>query len=194
MTKQSRMLPSMSRAVVVGGIGFSLASLCVFATVAFGERWLYTHFGILGAYLVWTALFILLGGAALGRLVVGPGTKWGRLPKFYLLYGIAFFAYALGWVGVYFTLRGKAGEWVGSVAGSALMGLVFAIGFGATRLVMKLSVILFVANSLGYFAGSALNDYVGGKGGMLLWGILYGLALGAGMGAVLRVAQAARRE
>ncbi len=185
MTNHSKMLPSLSRAVVIGGVGFGIASLCVFATVAFGERWMYTQLGVLGAYHVWTVLFILLGGAVLGSLVVG---RW-RLPKFYLLYGIAFLAYAVGWVGAYFTLKGTTGEWVGSVAGSVLMALVFAAGFGAMRSVVKLSVILFIANSLGYFAGSALNDYVGGKGGMLLWGISYGLCLGAGIGAVLRVGQ-----
>jgi hypothetical protein len=185
MTDHSKMLPSLSRAVATGAVGFSLASLCVFATVAFGESWLYTHVGLAGAYVVWIVLFILLGGAVLGSLVVG---RW-RLPKFYLLYGIAFFAYALGWVGAYFTLRGMTGEWVGSVAGSVLMALVFAVGFETIPSTMKLTVILFVTNSLGYFAGSALNDYVGGKGGMLLWGILYGLCLGAGIGAVLRLAQ-----
>lgn len=185
MTNHSKTLPSLSRAVAIGGVGFGLASLCVFATVAFGERWLYEQLGLWGAYLVWTALFILLGGAALGSLVVG---RW-RLPKFCLLYGIAFFAYAAGWVAAYFVLRGTAGEWVGSIAGSVLMALVFAIGFRTTRSILKLSVILFITNSLGYFAGSALNDYVGGKGGMLLWGISYGLCLGAGIGAVLRLAQ-----
>jgi hypothetical protein len=190
MTNHSRMLPSLSRALVIGGAGFGLASLCVFATVAFGERWMYTHVGLLGAYLVWTALFILLGGAVLGSLVVGD---W-RLPRFYLLYGIAFFAYAIGWVAAYFSLRGSAGEWVGSVVGSFLMAFVFAAGFGAIRTIMKLSVILFIANSIGYFTGSAVNDYVGGKGGMLLWGILYGLCLGAGIGAVLRLAQGERRQ
>jgi len=171
--------------VVIGGVGFGIASLCVFATVAFGERWMYTHLGVWGAYLVWTVLFILLGGAALGSLVVG---RW-RLPKFYLLYGIAFLVYAVGWVVAYFTLRGTAGEWVGSVVGSVLMAFVFAAGFGAIRSLVKLSVILFITNSLGYFAGSALNDYVGGKSGMLLWGISYGLCLGAGIGAVLRLGQ-----
>ncbi|HWN10021.1 MAG TPA: hypothetical protein VNO50_12285 [Pyrinomonadaceae bacterium] len=185
MTTYSNTLPSLPRSVVIGGLGFGLASLCVFATVAFGERWMYQQLGLWGAYLVWTALFILLGGAALGSLVVG---RW-RLPKFYLLYGIAFFAYAVGWCGAYFTLRGSTGEWVGSVAGSVLMALVFALGFGAMRLILNLSVILFIANSLGYFAGSALNDYLGGKAGMLLWGISYGLCLGAGIGAVLHLSQ-----
>jgi hypothetical protein len=151
---------------------------------------MYTRLGLWGAYLVWTALFILLGGAVLGSLVVG---RW-RLPRFYLLYGLAFFAYAVAWVGAYFTLRSTTGEWAGSVAGSVLMATVFALGFRATRSMVQLSVILFIANSLGYFAGSALNNYVGGQGGMLLWGIVYGLCLGAGIGAVLHLAQGGKNS
>jgi hypothetical protein len=163
-------------------------SLLVFTTVAFAERWMYRNLGLLGAYLAWTALFILLGGAVLGSLVVG---RW-RLPKFYLLYGAAFFFYAAGWVVAYFTLRGTAGEWVGSLAGSVLMALVFAIGFGAMRSAFKFSALLFVANSLGYFIGAALYYYFGNSTGMLLWGIVYGLCLGAGIGAVLHFAQVQR--
>src|SRR5687767_15984898 len=121
----NRSVPSLARSVVTGAIGFCLVSLVVFATVAFGEPWLYERFRVTGSYVVWTGLFILLGGAVLGSLVVG---RW-RLPKFYLLYGLAFFAYAAGWVAAYFTLRGAAGEWVGSVVGSVLMALVFALGF-----------------------------------------------------------------
>ncbi|HLM56229.1 MAG TPA: hypothetical protein VK422_08945 [Pyrinomonadaceae bacterium] len=149
---------------------------------------MYTRLGLLGAYLAWTALFILLGGAVLGSLAVG---RW-RLPRFYLLFGAAFFAYAVGWVGAYFVLRGAAGEWVGSLAGSLLMGLVLAAGFGAARSTLNLSAALFVAHSVGYFLGSALNDAVRGGVGMLLWGAVYGLCLGAGLGAVLHFAQARR--
>jgi hypothetical protein len=178
-------VPSLRRSLLIGGLGFCLASLCVFATVAFAERWMYTRLGLAGAYLVWTALFILLGGGVLGSLVVG---RW-RLPRFYLLFGLAFFAYAVGWVGAYFILRGAAGEWVGSLAGSLLMGCVLAVGFGAARSALNLSAVLFVANSVGYFLGSALNDSVGGRAGMLLWGAAYGLFLGAGLGAALHLAQ-----
>jgi len=181
-------VPSLGRSLLIGGLGFGLVSLCVFATVAFAERWMYTQLGLFGAYLAWTALFILLGGGVLGSLVVGP---W-RLPKFYLLFGLAFFAYAAGWVGSYFTFRGTAGEWVGSLAGSLLMGSVLAIGFGAARSALNLSAALFVANSVGYFLGSTLNNSVGGSAGMLLWGTVYGLCLGAGLGAVLHLAQARR--
>ena len=178
--------PPLRRSLLIGGLGFCLASLCVFATVAFAERWMYARLGLYGAYLTWTALFILLGGGALGSLAVG---RW-RLPRFYLLFGLAFFAYAIGWVGAYFTFGGAVGEWVGSLAGSLLMGCVFAFGFGVLRVAVNLSAVLFVANSVGYFLGSALNDAVGGRAGMLLWGAVYGLSLGAGLGAVLHLAQA----
>jgi hypothetical protein len=149
---------------------------------------MYARLGLSGAYLVWTALFILLGGGVLGSLVVG---RW-RLPRFYLLFGLAFLAYAAGWIGAYFTLRGAAGEWVGSLAGSLLMGSVLAAGFGAARSALNLSAALFVANSVGYFLGAAINDAVGGRAGMLLWGAAYGLFLGAGLGAALYLAQARR--
>ncbi len=174
--------------MLTGAVGFGLVSLCVFATVAFAERWMYVRLGLYGAYLAWTALFILLGGGVLGALVAG---RW-RLPKFYLLFGAAFFAYAVGWVGAYFLLRGAAGEWVGSLVGSLLMAVVFAAGFGRAREALNLSAVLFVANSVGYFLGSALNDAFGGRAGMLLWGAAYGLGLGAGLGAVLHLAQKRR--
>ena len=175
---------------MIGAIGFCLASLIVFATVAFGERWMYTNLGLTGAYIAWTALFILLGGAAFGSLVVD---RW-RLPKFYLLFGGAFFAYAAGWVTAYFVLRGTIGEWVGSLTGSVLMAIVFALAFGALRLLVKLSAVLFVANSLGYFLGSILNDSIRHGAGMILWGVAYGLFLGAGIGLVLHMCQTTNRD
>jgi hypothetical protein len=178
-------VPSLARSVLTGGIGFSVVSFVVFATVAFGERWMYRNLTVGGAYLVWTVLFILLGGAVLGSLVVG---RW-RLPKFYLLYGVAFLVYAVGWMAAYFTLGGAAGEWAGSLAGSILMALVFAAGFNKLNATLKFALILFVANSVGYFLGSALNNSVAGPTGMLLWGVAYGLFLGAGIGAVLHYAQ-----
>ena len=178
----------LSRAVLKGGIGFCLVSLVVFATVAYGEGWMYARLGRLGAYVAWTLAFILLGGFVLGSVVEG---RW-RLPKFYLLWGIAFFAYAAGWVCAYFTLRSRGGEWLGSLLGSLLMTTIFALGFRAARLIPKLWLLLFIANSAGYFLGSALNDSVGGRPGMLLWGIIYGLLLGAGISALLYLLQRSR--
>ena len=176
---------TLAKSILIGALGFCLVSLIAFATVAFGERWMYVHLGLAGAYLMWIAIFIIAGGAVLGSLVKG---RW-RLPKFYLLFAIAFFAYAAGWVGAYFTLRGTLGEWVGSLVGSVLMALVFAIAFTAMRSLPKLCGVLFVTNSLGYFAGSALYETIGGPPGMLLWGVAYGLFLGGGIGTVLWLAQ-----
>jgi hypothetical protein len=146
---------------------------------------MYSELTPIGAYLVWTVLFVLLGGAVFGSLVVG---SW-RLSRFYGLFALAFFAYAAGWISAYFTLGGKLGELFGSFAGSILLAFVLAVGFGASRSVLTLFAILFLANSLGYFLGSAVNDYIGGSRGMLMWGVLYGLGLGAGLGAVLHLAQ-----
>lgn len=181
----NQQVPPLARSVATGAIGFGIVSLLVFATVAFGERWMYRNLSELGAYLAWTVLFIVSGGAVLGSLV----TRRWRWPKFYLLYGLAFFVYAVGWVAAYFTLRGSAGEWAGSLAGSILMALVFAVGFNKVSATPKFSLILFVANSIGYFLGSALNNSFGGPTGMLLWGVAYGLFLGAGIGAVLHFSQ-----
>src|SRR5829696_6405691 len=140
-------VPSLARSIGTGAVGFCLVSLCVFATVAFGERWMYNTLGFFGAYLTWTVLFILLSGAVFGSLVV---VRW-RLPKFYLLFGLAFFAYAAGWMLAYFILRDTAGELVGSLVGSVLMAVVFAAGFRSLSSTVKLSALLFVTNSLGYF-------------------------------------------
>ena len=189
MVEQNQAVPSLARSIATGAIGFGVVSLAVFATVAFGERWMYRTLGLLGAYIAWTVLFIVLSGAVFGSLVVG---RW-RLPKFFLLFGLAFFAYAAGWVLAYFTLRNSAGEWLGSLAGSVLMALVFAAGFGSLRSTVKLSAALLVSHSLGYFLGSALNNFFGGPVGMLLWGVAYGLCFGAGIGAALQLVQQ-RRE
>lgn len=188
MVERSQSVPSLARSIATGAIGFGIVSLGVYATVAFGERWMYQTLGLLGAYIAWTVLFIVLSGALFGSLVVG---RW-RLPKFFLLFGLAFFAYAAGWVIAYFTMRNTTGEWIGSLAGAVLMALVFAAGFGALRATLKLSVLLFVSHSLGYFLGSALNNSFGGPTGMLLWGVAYGLFFGAGIGAALQIVQRQR--
>jgi hypothetical protein len=175
----------LARAVLVGSLGFGLASLAVFATVAYAEIGMYRALGIGGAYAVWTALFVLLGSLALRPLVRDPA----RRKRFPLLFGLAFLAYALGWITAYFILRGVVGEWVGSLLGSVLLALAFAAGFRALPAAPALAAVLFVANSLGYFLGSALDQATGRPLGMLLWGLVYGLFLGAGLGFVVERSQ-----
>lgn len=151
---------------------------------------MYDTLGLAVSYLVWTLLFILSGGAVFNTLVVGSL----RGLRFFLIFGLAFLAYAGGWIAAYFILRGAAGEWCGSLAGSVLMALILAAAFRVWHSTVFLSTLLFVANSLGYFLGSALNTSVGGRTGMMLWGVIYGLCLGAGIGAVLHHAQKVREQ
>src|SRR6185437_9182404 len=186
MMDQSKPVPSLAKSIVTGAIGFAVVSLCVFATVAFAERWMYHNLGLFGSYIAWIVLFILLSGAVFGSLVVID--RW-RLPKFYLLWAVAFFAYAAAWMIAYFTLGRRAGEVVGAIAGSIFMALVIATGFRTLGSTVKLSAILFVSNSLGYFLGAALFDALSEPTGMLLFGVVYGLFFGAGIGAGLQLAQ-----
>jgi hypothetical protein len=182
---ETKTLPSLAKSITTGAIGFGVVSLCVFATVAFAERWMHQNLGTLGSYLAWIVMFIVLSGAVFGSLVVG---RW-RLPGFYLLFGLAFFAYAAAWMIAYFTLRNTAGELIGSLAGSVLMALVFAAGFHALRSTLKLSLVIFVANFLGYFLGVTLFNSLSAPTGMLLFGVVYGLLFGAGIGAPLHLVQ-----
>ncbi len=182
------MVPSLQRCLWIGSLGFCAASVVVFATVAFAERWMYQHLGLALSYALWTLLYIVSGAAVFNTLVVG--TRRG--PRFFLIFGLAFLGYAAGWIAAYFSLRGAVGEWCASLAGALLMGCILAAGFKVLRLAPLLSMLLFGTNSLGYFVGSALNTSIGGQVGMLLWGIVYGLCLGAGIGAVLHRAQSVR--
>jgi hypothetical protein len=183
-------IPSLCHSLLIGSFGFCFASLCVFATVAFAERWMYRTLGLSGAYAVWTVLFIFLGGALLSPLVIGPGRLW----RFQLVFGTAFLLYAVGWVASYFTLRGVAGEWAGSLIGSILIALVITLAFGVVKTFFAQTAALFIANSAGYFLGDMLNNSIRGMTGMLLWGLLYGLCLGAGLGLSIFLAQTPLRK
>ena len=183
-------VPSLARSITTGAIGFGVVSLCVFATVAFGEEWMYRTLGSFGAYVTWALLFVVLSGVVFESLVVVRG----RLPSFYLLWAIAFFAYALAWMGAYFTLGRTTGEFLGSLVGSVLMAVVLAAGFGARGATWKISLVLFVANDIGYFLGSGLFDANPTSTGMLLFGAVYGVFFGAGIGAALRMVQLASNE
>jgi len=179
--------PSLTYSLWFGALGFCVAALLVFATVAFAESWMFRHLGFYGAYGTWTILFILLGGLVLSPLVKVRQSAW-----FQLVFGAAFLAYAVAWMSAYFVLRGAMGEWIGSLAGSVLMGLVLALAFDARQNALKLIIVLCVTNCAGYFIGAALFYSIRGSIGMLLYGLVYGVFMGAGLGAALYLCQARR--
>ena len=177
------------QAALRGALGFGMASLVVFGTVAYGERWMYQTLGPYGSYAAWTLLFILPSGVALGSLVVDPARK----RTFPLLFAAAFFLYAVGWMAGYFLLRKTWGEQpaevVASLLGAALLALALAAGLGAMQRFVRLFGVLFVANTAGYFLGGTCLFALGRPTGMLLWGVVYGALLGAGLGAAIHLAQ-----
>jgi hypothetical protein len=152
---------------------------------------MYRNLGEYGSYACWTVLFILTGAAALNPL---------RFPnesnvRFYVTFGLAFLLYGIGWSAAYFLLGGGAvlfggvSEWTASLTGSILMGLVIARGLGAVSVAPKLIAIFFAANSAGYFLGGAVFYKMHSRTGMVAWGAIFGLFLGAGLGATLFLAQ-----
>lgn len=179
-------------------LGFGAASLVVFGMWAFAGRSMYRYLGEAGAYAVWAIVFIALAGGALNPLVIGPRT----LGRFYGLFALAFGAYALWWSLSWFVLKGRAGEWAGSLLGCIALGLVLSWGFAARRGRLRIIAVLFVLHTAGYFLGSVLFEFCRGPSGAeffgdslsnagraalakFLWGAAYGAGLGAGLGYAL---------
>lgn len=180
--------PSVLRSALLGALCFTAASVLVYATVAFGEKWMYRNLGLYGAYAVWTALFVMLGGVAMIPVLPRPR----RIARWFLIFGGSFFLYAAAWVAAYFSLRGSLGEWVGAGSGCVLLGVALAFGFGALNRIPAIVLVLFAANTVGYFAGSTLYYTVRGAEGMLFWGVAHGMGLGAGLGAAIALACSVR--
>ena len=178
-------VPTVGESLLFGSLGFFGTSLLAFSTVAFAGYWMYDHLGEGLVYVVCAALFILTGGVVLSRLVIGPGA----LVRFSLLFSLAFFLYAVGWVTAYYLSPNKSGEWIGSLAGTLLLAVVLAWGFGAWRAWPKMAIALFVSHSAGYFLGDFINSILKGRTGMLLWGASYGWLFGMGLGYALYAAQ-----
>ena len=161
-----------------GSVGFCLVSTLVFSTVAFGERWLYRHLGVALTYALWTVLFILGGGGVVARL--NRGVQSTR--RSYATFALAFFLYAAGWIAAYFGPKIKARELIGELAGTILMGLAFAPCLRDRRALPSLIAALFFTNAAGYFIGRYVWQELGGKAGMIGWGVLFGVGMGLGLG------------
>ncbi len=187
--------PTRRQSILRGTIGFTIVSLIVFAIWAYYGGALTRKFGEGGFYAVCAVAFIGLTGIAMNSLIIGPNS----LGRFYKLFSIAFAAYSIAWCAGWFALRGPLGGLVGTLAGTAVLGWIFAKAFASHGVTQKVIGVLFAANTAGYFAGAAFYDYyrahsllefVGvmfdtpGRNttAKLVWGLCFGLGLGSGLG------------
>ena len=178
---------SLSQSLGIGSVGFCFVSTVVFATVAFGERWLYSHLGVALTYAFWTLLFILGGGTVAARL--NRGFQSGA--RSYTIFALAFFWYAVGWTAAYFALKTAARELLGVVAGTLLMSLTFGCASAAIGNLARIFLVLLLTNGAAYFAGRYVWRALGGQAGMIAWGVLFGLGLGLGLGYTFHVCRQA---
>jgi hypothetical protein len=183
--------PSMGQMIWRGTWGFMLVGIIGFAPWAIFEHW-FRSLREQHLYIACLVAFIAASGPLLHRLILGPGS----LPRFYKLFALAFTAYAIGWIALWVTLRGREGEFLGQVAGCSAMGAVIAFAFGQLRAALPIIAALFAGSALGYYAGDWLYHTYSQEMRYLAmagWGICYGAGFGAGLGLAFHVAQAPAR-
>jgi hypothetical protein len=86
---------------------------------------------------------------------------------------------------------------MGGLVGTAAMGAILALAFGAPRAMPKAIAALAILHALGYGAGEwiALKLIVDHRlPAMILWGLCYGLGFGAGLGAAFYFCQEQARQ
>ncbi len=176
---------------------FTFASLVVFGLWAFGGGWFYKNLGEGGFYLVCAIAFIGLSGFLLQPIV----RQRVSLGRFYSAFTVAFMSYSVLWSAAWFLMRGKTGEWVGSIVGPVALAMILLRHTKTHTASLPLLLAVVVLHSLGYFAGDSLYAWVKSpsgietlsrwakpernKLGQLLWGLTFGLGLGSAIGLVL---------
>jgi hypothetical protein len=184
-------VPTRAESLWRGTLGFTVVSVAGFAPWAIFERW-FRSMRETELYIACTLAFIAASGALLHQLIIGPGS----LSRFYKLFALAFTTYAAAWIGFWMTLRGESGVLFGLLGGSAAMGTVIALAFGATEALPKAVGTIFLGNVIGYYAGEWLHAEIGFDYrylAMAAWGVCYGLGFGAGLGLAFYYSQARAR-
>jgi hypothetical protein len=199
-------IPTAGASVLRGAIGFTMVSVAGFTPWALAGAPLTRVVGEAGMYASCAAVFIGLSGLLLHRLILGPGS----LPRFYKLFGTTFALYSAAWIAGWMGLHGHLGSLVGLLAGTAVMGGLFAFAFGEPRAALPSIASLFVLNTLGYYVGGWVEGTVAKLPhlslaglavekpppitiAMLLWGVCYGIGLGAGLGLAFHFCQKTAR-
>jgi hypothetical protein len=195
-------IPTLLGSLVRGMFGFAIVSLVGFVPWAVFGGLLMRHFGEGGMFGVCAAVFMLLSGVLLHRLIIGPDS----LLIFYKLFSLAFAAFAVAWIIAWVCLGGDLGGAVGLLAGSIIVAWMLSRAFEAPWGFFKVAPLLFVTTALGYFGGGWVESFIRVQGGFglppglretiarLLWGAFFGAGFGAGLGLAFYICQAEVRE
>ena len=169
--------------ILMAGLRFSIVGLAGFAPWVFGAG-KFNSIAIL--YTACAVPFFALGGLALYPDV----RERLSLPKTYLLFFGAFFAFAVGWCLIYLNSLDKYGEVFGALLGTAALCLVVRSTFERKGGFLESLGVVFTLFTTGYFAGDWLFYVVFPHSlaawGQLAWGFCFGFGFGAGLGWLAR--------
>lgn len=180
--------PSLWASLARGMAGFTLVSVAGFVPWAVFGGWFHQRGGEAVMYAACAAVFILLTGPLLHKLIIGPGS----MARFYKVFGPSFILYSAAWIVGWMALRGHPGSVAGLLAGTIIMGVMMAAAFDARGAVAKVIAALFLLNSAGYFVGGIVEGALIRQHALaakLMWGVLYGIGLGAGLGLAFHLCQ-----
>jgi hypothetical protein len=178
-------IPTLRQSLGVGAIGFGVIGAAMAAMVALGGERLQQRLGPATIDAVRAALFILLGGAVLSRLVIGPG----RVLRFYIVFAVALCLHAAAWTLAYFQMHNDLGNWLGLFFGAVILGLTLATAFDAPRQLIRTVLVLFITRAAGFFGARFLHDLLPGSAGALMSSVLIAVGLGTGLGYALYACQ-----
>src|ERR1041385_3133560 len=90
-------IPGLMESLGVAAGGLAVIGAAVAVGLSLGGERVEQKLGVMGADAFRAGAFILLGGAVLNRLIIGPG----RVLRFYILFAVALFLQASAWTLIY---------------------------------------------------------------------------------------------
>jgi hypothetical protein len=189
---QASQPPGLARSIVIGTIGFTLLGLAGFLPWALGAG---NSLGEVGMYALCAVVFVALSGPFLHRLMPGPGS----LLRFYLLFTVAFAAYASIWMLIWFQWRIEKSDYIGLGLGTLAFSVLVVWRMKAWSKLPVGFIGLALLHTAGYWVGEQFYvdlrsqselDFAGlhltakqcAMTAKLVWGLFYGLGFGAGIG------------
>jgi len=182
------------RSTLHGCLGFGVVSVAAYSIWAFMPRLAGSEIGM------YTLIaLVYLGGAGLARCGLLQGEN--RLGRFYRMFLLAFFGYALLWSLAWFLIKDPPGlrlrEWVGAAAGTLFFSFMCWRSLKKPSGFWIAALVLFALHTAGYFIGGKWMYGILGSGiegwtkpqvaiaAKLGWGLFHGLGFGAGIGFAL---------